>query len=460
MLRRALGASVAVAVAALLAVTCRGSAPRPNLLLVTIETFRQDHLGANVDGVALTPNLDALQKRGTAFERAYAAASFTLPSLHTIATGEPPGVHRVRFWTKFGNRFTGPTLAGLLAEEGYRTGFVYSAYIELNAYPILQRGWTGPRGAEAPTGFAQVDADAVLQAASSWLDMNASEPFFLWVHLFEPHTPYGPGDAFVTGLADLGAYHAAGPATFKVQDWADKVPGGQGPALADRLYAADIRAADDAVARLLADLERRGLTSKTVVCVTSDHGENLRADPEPRWDHGISTDEQLIRVPMIWLGPGVPAARTDPGIARHLDVAPTLLQFAGADIPEGWRGRDLFGRAPAPKFAISEGTTSDHPDSPFYSVTNGETSLRLYSSQTPWRTEVRDERLRGTAATPIDLTSPSAEFAPWTDAWREEADALANRAVELNEAGDDHGVLTPQQVELLKIGYMGGTEHR
>jgi len=460
MYRRVLGASAVVAAAALLAVTCRGHGPRPNLLLVTIETLRKDHVGAKVDGVALTPHLDELAKRGTSFERAYAAASFTLPSLHTLATGEPPGVHRVRFWTKFGNRFKGPTLAGLLADEGYRTGFVYSAYIELTPYPILQAGWTGPRGTEPPKGFAQAGADEVLGAASSWLDANGSEPFFLWVHLFEPHTPYGPADAFVQGLADLGAYHAAGPATFKVQDWADKVPGGQGPDLADRLYAADVRAADDAVARLLADLDRRGLTGRTVVCVTSDHGENLRADPEPRWDHGVSTDEQLIHVPMIWLGPGVAAARTETAIARHVDVAPTLLRLAGVEAPEGWRGRDLFGRAAAPHFAISEGTTSDHPDNPFYAVTDGEASLRLFSSQTPWRAEIRDERVRGAAAIAVDLTSPPPEYAPWIDAWKEEAEALALRVVDLNSSGDDHGELTPEQTELLKIGYMGGDQHR
>jgi arylsulfatase A-like enzyme len=455
MFRRVLGASAAVAVAALLAVACRGHAERPNLLLVTIETLRKDHVGASVDGTALTPNLDALAKRGTSFERTYAAASFTLPSLHTIATGEPPAVHRVRFWTRFGNRFKGPTLASLLSDEGYRTGFVYSAYIELTPYPILQRGWTG-----GPTGFAQADADTVLRAATAWLDANGKQPFFLWVHLFEPHTPYGPSDTFVQGLADVSLYHSVGPATFKVQDWADKVPGGQGPLLADRLYAADVRAADYAVAQLLAELDHRGLTSKTVVCVTSDHGENLRADPEPRWDHGVSTDEQLVHVPMIWLGPGVPAAHTDDAIARHLDIAPTLLRLAGAAVPDGWRGRDLFGRAPPPHFAICEGTTSDHPDSPFYCVTDGEASLRLFSSETPWRAEMRDERRRGAPPTPINLTSPPAEFAPWAEAWRAEADALAHRVGEVNTAGDDQGMLTPAQTELLKIGYMGGAQNR
>lgn len=456
MYRKVVVASAAVAVAAVIAVSCRNHAPRVNVVLVTIETLRKDHVGATIDGVALTPHLDELAKRGTSFERAYAAASFTLPSLHTIATGEPPAVHRVRFWTRFGNRFKGPTLASLFADQGYRTGFVYSAYIEMTAYPILQRGWNGDHGQTTPTAFAQADSDAVLHAASQWLDVNSKQPFFLWVHLFEPHTPYGPSDTFVQGLADIALYHTTGPATFPVQAWADKVAGGQGAALADRLYAADVRAADYAVAQVLGEIDRRGLSASTVVCVTADHGENLRADPEPRWDHGVSTDEQLVHVPMIWIGPGVPPAKTDKGIARHLDIAPTLLHLAGLDVPEGWRGRDLFGRAQPPQFAISEGTTSDHPDGPFYSITDGETSLRLFSAVTPWRAEMRDERVRGAAPTPINLSSPPDEWVPWVDAWRAEADALANRVGQVNGPGDDSGALTPAQSELLKISYMGG----
>jgi arylsulfatase A-like enzyme len=431
--------------------SCRGRPSGPNVLLVTIETLRHDRLGAVRNGVALTPHLDRLAKSGVRFDRTYAASSFTLPSLHTIATGEPPPVHRVRFWTQFGNRFRGPTLAGVFQEARYRTGFSYAAYIDLACYPILQRGWDEP-----PASFPQADAAPVFAAAKAWLDVHGKEPFFLWLHLFEPHTPYGPADEFVTGLANVDVFHGTGPATFPVQAWVDKVPDGGGAALADALYDADVRAADAAVGRILADLEARGLSSTTVVCVVADHGENLAADPAPRWDHGISTDEQLVRVPMILAGPGVPAGTVDSNIARHLDVAPTLLRLAGLDPPREWRGRDLLGKSPAPVFAVSECTVDERHDAPFYSVTDGARSLRLFTATAPWRVELRDERSRGAAPIAIDMREPLAIAASHVAAWMEESAWVTTRAAEVNDPGPDEGALTPEQKRALEIGYMGG----
>lgn len=452
MSRRTLAAIAAAALlAATAALSCRGRPSGPNVLLVTIETFRRDRLGATRDGVALTPHLDRLAKSGVRFERAYAAASFTLPSLHTIATGEPPPVHRVRFWTQFGNRYRGPTLAGAFQDAGFRTGFAYAAYIDLSNYPILQRGWDAP-----PASLPLADAASVVSAAKTWLDQHGGEPFFLWLHLFEPHTPYGPADEFVKGLADVELFRRTGPATFPVQEWADRVPGGKGAELADALYDADVRAADDAVGRILADLGARGLASKTVVCVVSDHGENLAADPAPRWDHGVSCDEQLVRVPMILAGPGVPAGKTDAAIARHLDLPPTLLRLAGVDPPREWHGRDLLGTAPAPAFAVTECTVDERHDAPFYSVTDGATSLRLYSATAPWRVELRDERSRGAAPVAIDLTTPLPVAAPHAAAWKSESEWVTRRAAEVNDPGADEGALTPEQKRALEIGYMGG----
>ena len=449
---RVVSALVAAAlVAAILVAACAGRPSGPNILLVTIETLRKDHVGATRNGVALTPNLDALAARGSSFDRAYAAASFTLPSLHTIATGEPPGVHGVRFWTQFGNPFTGKSIAELMQSAGYRTGFVYSAQGPLHVYPTLQRGWT-----ETPVEFERQDADAVLTATGQWLDRHGSEPFFLWVHLFEPHTPYGPADEFVKEPADLDLYRRVGPATFKVQDWADRVPGGRGAELADALYDADVRAADAAVARLLADLTQRGLAANTVVCVVADHGENLSRDPEPRWDHGTSTDEQLIHVPLIVAGPGIPVGR-DQTIARHLDLAPTLLHLAGIDPPREWLGRDLFSNVPPPQFAIAEGTTNDARDSPFYSVTDGARSLRIFTAPAPWRVELRSERDRGASPLPVDMNQPGEALRPYVAAFKAEAEYCRQRAAALNDSSKTHGAEDPEQQRVFDMGgpYIG-----
>lgn len=450
---RVLAAVLAAALAAvLLFAACGDGRPTgPNVLLVTIEAFRNDYRGRKIGGVDLTPNIDKLAAAGTTFDRTYAAASFTLPSMHTIATGEPPPVHRVRFWTQFGNGFRGKTLAERFQAAHYRTGFLFSAYHPLAAYPAMARGWD-----ETPTSFERLDADPLVAAATAWLDRHGKEPFFLWVHLFEPHTPYGPADRFVQA-ADVGLFHKMGPADYPVQAWVDRVPGGRGAELADALYAADVRAADDAVARLLAALDARGLTSKTVVCVTSDHGENLSADPAPRWDHGVSTDEQLIRVPLVFSGPGVAAGRVDANIARHLDLAPTLLRLARLEAPKEWRGRDLFGPVPAPQFAIAECTMFDHKDAPFYSVTDGAASLRIFTAQAPWRVELRREGDRGATPSPVDMAHPSPSAKPFVDAWMAEKDWWSARSLEVNEPGGD-AAATEEQRKILALGYAGGAQ--
>jgi len=444
-------ALAAAAVAAIAVTACGDGRPKgPNVLLVTIETLRNDHRGAKVDGVELTPNIDKLAAAGTTFDRTYAAASFTLPSMHTIATGEPPPVHRARFWTQFGNHFRGVTLAQHFQAAHFRTAFLYSAYHQLSAWPTLARGWDEP-----PTGLERLDSEPLVEAASKWLDKHGSEPFFLWVHIFEPHTPYGPADKFVKGLADVDEYHRTGRADFPVQAWVDRVPGGRGAELADALYAADVRAADDAVAQLVAALDQRGLTGKTVVCVTSDHGENLRGDPDPRWDHGVSTDEQLIRVPLVLRGPGVPAGRVDTGIARHVDLAPTLLRLAGLDAPKEWSGRDLFGSTPAPAFAIAECSMMPNPGKPFYSVTDGAQSLRIFTAPAPFRVELRREGDRGAMPTPVDMAHPSPDAAPFVAAWKAESDWCGARALEVNDVGGDVAQ-TDEQKQIVSLGYAGG----
>jgi arylsulfatase A-like enzyme len=445
-------AAVSLLLCLLFAVRCGGGrADGPNVLLVTIETFRADHFGAKRDGIDLTPELVKCAERGARFSKAYAAASFTLPSLCTLATGEPPPVHGVRFWTDFGKRYQGPTLTRLFADKGYATGFIYSANTTLRPYEILQRGWD-----EKPTEFIlagpdkPVDADMLLPVVRDWLAKPRDRPFFLWVHLFDPHTPYGPADRFVEGLADLGLYHRLGKATFDVEKWVDKVPGGRGAQFADALYAADIRAADDAVGQLLADLDMRGIAAKTVVCVTSDHGENLSMDPEPRWDHGISCDEQLLRVPLIFSGPGVPVGRVDESLVRHLDVPPTLLGLAGIDPPSGWRGRDLFGTSRPPRYVIGEGTIATYKKSPFYSVTDGEGSLRIFTSTAPARLEWRDERKRGSMPVPVNVEHPTLAAQPALSHWNEEMNAAGERSLSVNRAGDDHEDLTPEQRKILE----------
>ncbi len=418
----------------------------PNVLLVTVETFRTDHFGARRGEIALTPEMDALAERGTRFDRAFAAAAFTLPSVHTIATAEPPPVHRVRFWTQFGNLYRGTTLAETFQEAGYRTGMI-SGHGFLGTYPVLRRG------CDAFDESREARAAWILERARSQMDAAREAPFFLWVHLYEPHTPYAPETRFAQGVVDLEAYEAAGPAPYPVDDWLPRVPDDDGPALADALYAAEVRAADSAVGALLSELETRGISGRTVVCVVGDHGENLSQDAAPRWDHGWSVEPQLIRVPLILAGPGVDAGRADDDVARHLDLAPTLLRLAGVDGLSDGLGRDLLGGAAPPRFAIAESTIHTRQDRPFFSVTDGRTALRIDPSE--GSALLVDESGPGAPQVPIDAGAPPPGARGHLQAWSARTDAVLERAVRLNASGVDDQRLTEEQEALLRMsGYL------
>ncbi len=446
---RRLAAVLAVPVVVAACTGSCGAKPAPpgaNVLLVSIEALRTDHVGAVRDGIPLTPNLDALAAAGTRFDAAYAAAAFTLPSLHTITTGEPPPVHRVRFWTHFGNRFRGPTLATLFRERGYRTGF-FTGHGYLDPYPLLRRDF------DAWEAQKEARASFVLDHAQRFLDETGDRPFFLWLHVFEPHTPYAPEDEYARGVADLDAYHAAGPATFSVETWIGTVPDARGPALADALYASEVRAADAALGSILAELDRRGLRGNTLVCVVADHGESLSWDPPPRWDHAWTVDRHLVHVPLVIAGPGIAAGAERSDLARHLDLAPTLVARTGGRGVDGWLGRDLFGDTAPPRFVVAESSIASRQDAPFFTVTDTIGSLRIDPST--GKLGFVDETAGRARRTAVDPDAPDAASAARLAFWRELAPLLATRAAERNDAGEDRATLSPEQEAMLRgAGYL------
>jgi choline-sulfatase len=236
--------------------------PRPNLLLITLDAVRADRVTAK-----LTPSLDALAARGTRFERTYAHAPLTLPAHASILTGLLPPAHGVR---NNGFRLDAAvtTLAEMLAAAGYRTGaFVGSSALDArfglaqgfeeydDRYDLLH----GPAGANAFRQGARRGA-AVLAAASAWI-ARQSEPWFAWAHVRDAHAPYVSYDHSVAAAdAAIGAFLDA-------------------PAIA-------------------------AFRDRTVVVVTSDHGEMLGEHGERT--HGLFAYEGAIRVPLILAGPGIP----------------------------------------------------------------------------------------------------------------------------------------------------------
>lgn len=330
---------MALAVLALLAAaglatkiaTSLGSRPRPNVLLITIDTLRADHVGCYGDTGASTPVLDALAARGVRFPTAVAHVPLTSPSHASILTGLTPLRHGIRdngtFVLPEGTR----TAAERFREAGYATAAFISGF-PLNRRFGLARGFEAyddrlPHG-DDPRRAAYVErpADQTTDLVLRWLDARsqAEAPWFLWVHYFDPHAPYEPPKEF-----------------------ADRFPG--------RPYDGEIAFVDSQIGALLRKLDQKGLARRTLMLVTADHGESLGEHGEET--HGVFVYDATLRVPWIMAGPGVPSGRVPATVARSIDVTPTLLDLAGIGKPADVEGRSLR--------AVVLGR--EMPDAPVYS---------------------------------------------------------------------------------------------
>jgi len=275
------------------------SPPPYNVLLVTLDTTRADHLGCYGDADAHTPTMDALAQDGVVFEHAYATVPLTLPSHASILTGlYPPenGIHlngRGRLDPQL------PNLAESLRRAGYRTG-AFLASVVLHAQYGLDHGFDvyddDMAGGERHGHESHLmrKADVVVNQALSWLNQQEERPFFCWVHLFDPHAPY------------------------------EEHPEVFGDRFRDRPYDGDIAFADLHVGRLIAHLKERGLYERTMIVVVGDHGEGLGDHQEG--EHGFMLYNSTVHVPLIITHPRLCRAghRVSTPVSQ-VDILPTVL---------------------------------------------------------------------------------------------------------------------------------------
>ena len=296
---------VAAAGTALLVVRPR---PRPNVLLVTIDTLRADRLGCYGDSAAATPVLDALAARGVRFTTAVAHVPLTAPSHASILTGLLPLGHGVRDNGSFVLPPAPTTLAEVFRDGGYRTAAFVSGF-PLDHRFGFARGFEtyddrllrGRDPRRAP--YVERTAEEVTRAAGDWI-RGARAPWFAWVHYFDPHAPYEPP-------GELAVRFASSP------------------------YDGEVAFVDRELGRLLAVAD----SPRTLVLVTSDHGESLGEHGEAT--HGVFVYDATLRVPWIMAGPGIPRRRVSSVVARGIDVAPTLLDYSGLRVPRAMQGRPL-----------------------------------------------------------------------------------------------------------------------
>ena len=303
----------------LLAGACRQKpgveAPGAPVILISIDTLRADHLPAYGYTAVQTPNIDALRRDAILFSDASSPCPLTLPAHTSILTGLLPPAHQVR--NNLGYRLDGaahPTLARLLRAKGYATGAAVSAYVLAaktglaDSFDFYDDAIARPSHIEAASQVRRPGFESE-QRALSWLDGIGRKPFFLFLHLYEPHAPYEPPEPY------RSRYPLA--------------------------YDGEIAAADAIVGDFLGQLRRRGLYDRAVVILLSDHGEGLGQHGEK--EHGIFLYREALRVPLIVKLPGSKQAGTTvPEPVGLVDIIPTLAALLGFPLPPGAAGASLL----------------------------------------------------------------------------------------------------------------------
>jgi arylsulfatase A-like enzyme/Tfp pilus assembly protein PilF len=392
---------------------------KPNVLLVTIDTLRADRLGCYGYAKASTPTLDGLAARGVRFATAVAHVPLTTPSHASILTGLTPLRHGVR-----DNGQALPAQVATLAETFRGAGYRTAAFV--SGFPLdrrfgLDRGFETyddrlPHGSDARrSAYVERPAGGTTKAALAWLE-GRQEPWFLWVHYFDPHSPYEPPPEFAAG--------------------ASKEP-----------YDGEIAYVDAQIASLLRRLDENALRRRTLVLVTADHGESLGEHGEAT--HGVFVYDSTLRVPFILAGREIPAGRVASTVARLVDVAPTLLDVAGVPHGAPMDGRSLWPAA----------LGKELPDAPAYAESLY-ALLRLgWAPLHAWRTarhkliEAPRPELYALDADAGERVDTLAENAPIAESLRR--DLRAAMSVAVPETARD--ATTDARERLRALGYVGGS---
>jgi choline-sulfatase len=286
----------------------RAGFTKPSVILITIDTLRADHVGCYGAQTVKTPTLDALARDGVVFERAISQVPLTWPSHAVILTGTYPFQNGVQDFTgqPLAQQFR--TVSQAFQQAGYATGAVVSAF-------VLDRSWGLARGfdfyddAFSAETFEKKDAGLVDRRAGesvahaiAWLKKTPRRPFFLWLHLYDPHSPYDPPEPY------RSEYRS-------------------------HLYDGEIAYADHELGNLMSWLKQNHLYDSSLIVALSDHGESLGEHGED--EHGFFVYNATVHVPLIVkppAGSGIAAGRRGEPVETTA-VSPTLLQLAGVKDP-------------------------------------------------------------------------------------------------------------------------------
>ena len=434
-----------------------------NVLLVTVDTLRADHLSSYGYPRATSPNIDELAARGVSFDVAFTYWPKTRGSFASLFTGLYASQHGLTVRDRDLPEFN-QTLAETFRDAGYRTaaaldnGNLDAALGFGQGFDVYEQTWHVESSDELSR------TEAITAFGESFLASSDDDaPFFLWLHYVNPHTPYHPTDEALARFRDDGiiprepelervtGYHGGVNKRHVAVDgenyWGDYV---------DR-YDAEISIADEHVGRVLRALEASEHAGRTIIVFTSDHGESL-GEHDYFFDHGFDLFNPSQRIPLIVAFPGMlPAGERVTGAVSSLDVFPTVLDLAQVSYPPGLQGKSVL--------PLVRGTTTRLHEQIFFqndrhqmAITNGRLKLIHYPED---RFELYDmyrdpaeveDRYQGSETTISPFKAELSSFRTQTVAWQQAT--TARREEQGATAVDDSELSEKTRQMLCNLGYI------
>ena len=418
--------------------------PAPNILLITLDTTRADRMGFLGSKRGLTPNLDELASQAAVFTHAYAQAPLTSPSHATILTGTYPQFHQVYDFPDVLAEDL-PYAPAILRSRGYHTtAFIGSIALDPNGgAPGFDRGFDTYDAGFSTAAFDKEEdryrtverrGGEVVEHALTWLNSHPQGPFFMWVHLYDPHEPYEPPEPYKSR-------YAAEP------------------------YDGEIAYMDSAVGKLLRELKTRGLYDGTMIAVMADHGESLGAHGEN--NHGFFLYDETIRVPLVIKLPQAGAAeKRIENRVELVDVMPTLLQIAGAAVPAEVQGKSLVGLIKAGKAEATDSwrdrpayAESDYPHIAFgWSALQSLRTGKYLYIQAP-RRELYDQTVDPEAEHNLAAASPAVADTLGGQVWAIRERTTSKRAAPKLSDEKVAALDLAAQAKLASLGYVSSGSH-
>jgi arylsulfatase A-like enzyme len=324
---------------------------RPNIILITIDALRADHLGIYGYDRPTSPHLDALAREAAVVGDDISQAPFTKASIASLFTGLYPSTHKTYTTSRsFGQTMTGHVSGRLpftdvldsslwRLPEALQTAGYQTIGIDTNPFLIPEFGYAqGFQQYEFITAGDQLaSAGQVTARALARIDgRNAKRPLFLWFHLMEPHSPYTPTAAYRTMFPPLTPPLSVPAETFP--PWI-VVDGSTDVHFYEALYDAEIREADDALGSFFDALKQRGLWNDAVLVITADHGEEFY--DHGGFEHSRTLYDEMLHVPLFFKAPGLRGGMRNLQ-TQEVDIAPTLVTLAGGSVPSGLAGENIW----------------------------------------------------------------------------------------------------------------------